>query len=220
MDKPNNLAEVLSAYVDHIEDPQLLELLESKFHETGLIEADVHLGEGDAGDNLKYQLQKQGTGLSEGAVSRGFTAVGAELTASYRQRERKVNLLFWGIVVFVVLAILLLLIANLLGQTGFPFTGVGAGLISALILPLYQAEHKKLQKAEDHIQRINFFKAQLELLELIPDEAARKAGYQRMVASLAGGDDLRHATVIHNYGPVDKQVNIRDHQGDVNVKGK
>lgn len=217
MKTPENLADLLSAYVDQIEDGQMLGLVEQKFHETGLITPDVHLGEGDLKSGLKFQLQKKRETLSTEKAEAGMTAVGRELSGLYRQHRKRTDGLFWGIVAFVLLTVVLLLAGALLGLSGLPQAGLGTGVISTLILPLYHTENRKLKTAEENLQRIQLFKAQLELLELIPDEAARRAGYQKIIASLAGGDDLRNATVIQNFGTVDKQVNVQDHRGNLNT---
>lgn len=215
--RANNLGDVLAAYVDTVQHDRILSLLERQLISAGLLQPNAYLGTGDTRDEVKFSLQKQGSTLNAEQVAAALSGIKKAISVFHDRHQRKVNSLFWGILIFLFLTVGLVAISILSNPGGLSIPSLGTGLISAVLLPLYQIENKKLRTAEEHLQRLELLQAQLNLLALIPDEAAKVAAYQKVITALVGNGGGREGTVIHNYGAVEKQLNVQKHQGDVHT---
>ena len=215
MTNANSVFDLMNLYIDKFADEQLISLFETKFFEARLIDANVHLGSTSSKDHLKFQLEKKKDHLSSDQLQTGFQAVSYQLMGNYHHQRRLTLNLFrlalgLGLVVVVLLGVGVVLQLHYLSWIGLALV-IGV----AIVLFLYRSELARLQYTEKHLQRIELFKVQLDLLSLIPDEISRKLGYQKIIDAMTNNTAYHNVRNTYNLGGVKKQINIQQQHGNV-----
>lgn len=207
---------LLSSYVSTVSSDRALEALENTLVQGKVIRADSSMGQAE---NLKTSLNERLVSNSDeidnNSALGAFSITYFNMKNDYEKASQKLNRALKRYLIVVLLLASIGILFSLLRSSMYllPILLILAFLLSVISYVVYNKETNRLLVLWKDINTLQFYRAQMEMLELLPDESNKMECLQILLKGMS--ESRANNAIINNNAAVKNQFNITENLGDI-----